>query len=403
MKNQLLVILFSILVSTSYCQSLFKLDLTERGVLDLSFPLPLFEFNKGLIYYDSITYQLTIPSEYQNGHSAIGLIFYKGITTNKIPDHLPILVTQNDSGFLMILDSDNDLDFTNEQIYGLTDTLIFSTTYGESIEAMALVKPFKPLNEDIKISIEKSVTSNPIFNGNSFLDVKDWFEVQRINYKSGQFVIDNDSVQIGLIDGNANYKFSDTRWDRAFTAPYNLEKKNDQSIVSRSINKKTFIEVNKKFYVITDIDPFGNYLILKKVDNGLHVLEKGDTTPTFLLTNFDGKTSDISSYYKKNEYTLLYFWGTWCKPCVEKMPKLNQIGASYKNLNILGINSFDIKEKADKLAKDKGITWENFTASKKIIDSFGVQAFPRYVLINRDGIIVFPDSSIEEIIDVLNE
>ena len=34
---------------------------------------------------------------------------------------------------------------------------------------------------------------------------------------------------------------------------------------------------------------------------------------------------------------LLNFWGSWCPPCVEEMPLLDQFDAQYDNLNVIGI------------------------------------------------------------------
>ncbi len=38
-----------------------------------------------------------------------------------------------------------------------------------------------------------------------------------------------------------------------------------------------------------------------------------------------------------NSVVLLNFWGSWCKPCVEEMPLLNQFDADHDAINIVGI------------------------------------------------------------------
>ena len=59
--------------------------------------------------------------------------------------------------------------------------------------------------------------------------------------------------------------------------------------------------------------------------------------PDFKLRTVQGKLVNLSDY--KGKVVLLNFWGTWCGPCLQEIPDLNNLYTKYnkKGLEILGI------------------------------------------------------------------
>ena len=45
-----------------------------------------------------------------------------------------------------------------------------------------------------------------------------------------------------------------------------------------------------------------------------------------------------------NKFIVLEFWATWCKPCLEYVPHLNELQKKYKQDNLLFLNISDEKE-----------------------------------------------------------
>jgi len=87
-------------------------------------------------------------------------------------------------------------------------------------------------------------------------------------------------------------------------------------------------------------------------------IQVGFTAPDFTLSTLDGQSISLSSLRGKN--VMLNYWTTWCIPCKEEMPVLDQIQRDYvgRNLVILAINgiSQDSLEDVKKAVVDWQLT-----------------------------------------------
>ncbi len=88
-----------------------------------------------------------------------------------------------------------------------------------------------------------------------------------------------------------------------------------------------------------------------------------------------------------NKPILLDFWETWCGPCIASFPKIEELAIKYSNdIQIVGIVSQD-RENALKLVKKKNITFLNLLGNDNVLKQYNVNSFPRYILIDKSGII----------------
>src|SRR5215813_14503322 len=60
--------------------------------------------------------------------------------------------------------------------------------------------------------------------------------------------------------------------------------------------------------------------------------------PSFQLSGRGGQTIDLSKY--KGQVVMINFWATWCVPCRQEMPLLEDIYKKYKPMGftMLGVN-----------------------------------------------------------------
>jgi len=73
---------------------------------------------------------------------------------------------------------------------------------------------------------------------------------------------------------------------------------------------------------------------------GRNKFQPGDKAPDFTLKSTTGAEFKLSSYAGK-QVVLLNFWGLRCGACIEEMPHLDTIAATYKGkgLIVLGVDS----------------------------------------------------------------
>lgn len=66
--------------------------------------------------------------------------------------------------------------------------------------------------------------------------------------------------------------------------------------------------------------------------------------PAWTGKTLDGKPWSTASL--KGRVTVVNFWASWCGPCEEEWPALQQVASSRKDVVFLGINSMDQQDRA---------------------------------------------------------
>jgi len=76
----------------------------------------------------------------------------------------------------------------------------------------------------------------------------------------------------------------------------------------------------------------------------VRIIDVGDTAPNFSIVTESGKTVTRSDFGGK--LLVLNFWASWCPPCIEELPSLNEFAKQYANQGVvvLGV-SIDKNEK----------------------------------------------------------
>lgn len=112
----------------------------------------------------------------------------------------------------------------------------------------------------------------------------------------------------------------------------------------------------------------------------------GDLAPEFVLQGVDGQSHKLSNY--RGRVVLVNLWATWCPPCVEEMPVLNQLAQDYadKGLVVLGLaGDDDTRRVSDFLAKSP-LKFEVLLDSDGAIGTrYGITGYPETFFIDREG------------------
>ena len=109
------------------------------------------------------------------------------------------------------------------------------------------------------------------------------------------------------------------------------------------------------------------------------------------ITFLDAKKNELNLDDYKGNLVLLNFWATWCAPCKEEMPSLDQLQSNEKlnNLKIFPINiGQENLKKSQKFFKDLSIKNLEvyFISSINLPKKLQLRGIPTTILINKDGL-----------------
>jgi cytochrome c biogenesis protein CcmG/thiol:disulfide interchange protein DsbE len=101
--------------------------------------------------------------------------------------------------------------------------------------------------------------------------------------------------------------------------------------------------------------------------------------------------------------TLVNLWGSWCPPCREEMPLLQELASTAGDgLRVVGVISKDGRPQAESFAADAGVTFPSaFDGDGTLMAGLGINVLPYTYFLDADGALVYtqvgPVSSIEEL------
>ena len=112
----------------------------------------------------------------------------------------------------------------------------------------------------------------------------------------------------------------------------------------------------------------------------------GDEAPDFTLPELHGGTGALADY--KDRLVVLNFWGTYCPPCVNEMPLLQQFHEQYESrgLAVIGVNEGDPAVAAKGFVRQYGITFPIWMDKDTVRKQYGVTEYPTTFFI-KDGVI----------------
>ena len=114
----------------------------------------------------------------------------------------------------------------------------------------------------------------------------------------------------------------------------------------------------------------------------------GQQTPDFALTSLDGENLRLSEY--RGEVVMINFWATWCGPCRQEMPLLDELYGRYERVGfqLLGVNIDDDPRRAMEMAEELGISFPVlFDDRKEVSELYRVEAMPVTVILDREGVV----------------
>ena len=117
---------------------------------------------------------------------------------------------------------------------------------------------------------------------------------------------------------------------------------------------------------------------------------EGQQAPDFALKSSTGENLRLSEY--RGDVVMINFWATWCGPCRQEMPLLDELYSRYQRVgfNLLGVNIDDDSNRAMNMIEELGVNFPVlFDARKEVSKLYEVEAMPVTVIVDREGTVRF--------------
>lgn len=216
----------------------------------------------------------------------------------------------------------------------------------------------------------------------------------------GEFEVDGEKYSIAIKSDRVVFR------DNYYTKVWTEKTRDSLSKFDQGIPPNGHIKIGDYYYRINSASIDGSTVTIIKDKS---VEERGGNEVGMRAINFETESisgEKIVLEELRGNIVLLDFWGTWCAPCREEMPKLKSIYEKYKskNFKLIGIAN-DKLEALNKFVKENNIEWSQIIQEndKSIISDYNVVAYPTTFLIDEEGKILVKGHSANGLSEKLAE
>ncbi len=114
----------------------------------------------------------------------------------------------------------------------------------------------------------------------------------------------------------------------------------------------------------------------------------GNLASDFQLQNLEGQTASLGNL--RGEPVLINFWATWCPPCRDEMPYIQEIYEEWsdKGLVVLAINLGESSSQVEEFRQNYHLSFTVLLDIKQdVAQRYNITGIPTTFFIDKDGII----------------
>lgn len=355
----------SVVITTMFTDyNKFLYDLYKRGIVD-----------KKIIISNKVD---TILEHKKSGYDQLSIaIDYRN-------DRKKIIFDENNNGDL----SDDKVVYFNknfQQDKSIQDFHLYS--YNEQ----------NTVNLNRKIKIYPAALNSQLFSeSNNIKTINSRLMVEFCDYWKGNFYMNNKRydfavqgmqlsyMQILIKPENSNFSKDDYTFNKNFT--YKI---------------KDTVKLSNNYYRIDSLAKNMSNLYLSKIDYSKANFgnKMGQQMKNYTINDLSNKAFNLNTVVAKKQFTLIDFWGTWCKPCKELTPQLIELNKKYSsNLSIVSVaydgavNSVTQYTNANKMNWVHAFIERNRNDNPHILKDLDIREYPTFILLDRNNKIIYRNS-----------
>lgn len=120
-----------------------------------------------------------------------------------------------------------------------------------------------------------------------------------------------------------------------------------------------------------------------------HAVSEGEAAPQCTLNQMDARNTPVD-WKKQFAGKVVYvdFWASWCGPCIQSMPFMEQMANDFRNrgFEVITVNLDEEREAAEVFLKQHPVKLRSVRdAEGNCALDYGVQAMPSSYLLDREG------------------
>lgn len=125
------------------------------------------------------------------------------------------------------------------------------------------------------------------------------------------------------------------------------------------------------------------------VNKGSSGPQPGDPAPGNVFTSLE-QDSESSLDDFRGQWVLVNFWASWCEPCKEESPALEDLQSRYggEDFTVIGIATRDVSDDSRKFIHDFKLSYPQFRdRDGSVAQAWGTTGVPESFLIDPEGIV----------------